>query len=117
MARKIIILNEDLDSSDLLIHYVLWLDVPPQRQAMMANSSATTVVKDATVLEIDALKAGRVVEAVGSVGFKKGSGLQAMKTRLESIFSATQQELNARNAFRYYGASWDGSVWTAGGAQ
>ena len=117
MARKIILLDEVLDSSDLLINYVLWLDVPAARQAMLANSDAKTVVKDATILEQDNLKAGRVVEVVGSVGFQKGAGLPSMRQRLERILAEKQQEMNGRNPFRYYGASFDGSVWTAGGAQ
>ena len=115
MARKIIILNEDLDSSDLTISYAMWLDVPATRQPLLANSAATSRVKTATQGELDSIKSGAIVEVVEKKSFPKAAALATLKAALEARYTAAQAALTATNPFKYYDASFDGSSWTAGG--
>ena len=117
MSRKIVILNEDLDSSDLTISYAMWLDVPATRQAVLANATTTSRMKTATQGELDALKSSAVVEVVESKNFPKAAELSTLKTALEARYAVAQAALTATHQYKYYDSSWDGSTWTVGGTQ
>lgn len=112
--RKIIIQDEILDSSDFTLNYVFWLDVPEERQVILAQDNISSSVKDATAEEIDDLRAGKTIETKGTVWVAKGSAIQAIENKLEQLFSAKQQELNDRDAYKYYGRFFDGQKWNEG---
>lgn len=113
MPRKIIVLEQTAAPSDYRV--VFWLDVPAARQFFYANPAATSVVKDATVAELDALKAGAVIEEVGEVeaGGRTGgkTDLQAA-TALVARYNARQAALNASQLLAKYGTFYDGTAWT-----
>lgn len=117
MARKIIILDEILDSSDLLLNYAMWLDVPEARRVVIAEANATSVVKDATAAELEALRTGEVIEVASRIGSPKGTDISVVKAKLETLYNAQQTELNNKNAYKFYGEAFNGTAWIEGGLQ
>lgn len=113
--RKIIVQDEILESSDLSINYVLWLSVPAGKEVIYANLDAVSVVKDVTQGELDALKAGQVIEKKRKINLPKESTITSIKSALEEIYNSDQSLINSRNTYKYYGSFWDGTTWTLGG--
>ena len=115
MARKIIVLERVDEPSDSSFRYALWADVPASRQVIYADSLKTSLVSDITAPELAALRAGAVVERVGTAQFPASTTLATMKTVLIAAHAAFQADVTSRNAWKYYGTFWDGTTWTAGG--
>lgn len=113
MARKIIILDRVNLPSDQDYRVAFWLDVAPSRQTFYANASAVSAVKDATQAEVDAIKAGAVVEEIVQVPARAGLGQSALLAALATRYNDRQAEFTARNPWARYGSYWDGSAWTA----
>jgi hypothetical protein len=114
MARKIIIQDEDLYSSDFSLNYIFWLNTPTDQIAALANPDAASAVKDATTLEIDAIKSGAIIELSGTVTAPKESTIEFVKSKLETMYGEKQAEVEAKNAFRFYGMYFDGTNWVEG---
>jgi hypothetical protein len=115
MAKRIIILERIGEPSDLSFNYALWADVPLARQPFYANPEAVSAYKGATAEELNAIKAGQIVEQVGSANFLAGTPLSTIKSYLQNKFAEFQQEITARNPWVRYGSYWDGTSWTEGG--
>lgn len=115
MARKIIILERVAMPSDRAFRVAFWLDVPAARRSFYANANATSAVVGATQAEVDALKAGSVVEVLEALNRPTGTTQAAMQSALQSRHTQLQQDLIDRNPYERYGTSWDGTTWTAGG--
>lgn len=113
MARKIIILDRTGLPSDQNYRVAFWLDVPAARQPFYADATATSVVKGATQAEIDAIKAGQIVEEVVEVPALAGATQTQLLNALIARYNARQAEFTARNPWARYGSYWDGTGWTA----
>ncbi len=113
MARKIIILERVNIPSDQDFRVAFWLDVPAARQPFHANPAAVSAVKDATQAEVDAIKAGAVVEETHVVPARSNATQAALLAALVTRYNARQAEFTARNPWARYGSFWDGSAWTA----
>jgi hypothetical protein len=111
MARKIIILEQVGEPADYRVAF--WLDVPAERQAFYANTSATSTVIGATAPEIAAIKAGQVVEVVRDFPRDNGVTNAHLRTALQTAHAQMQARLVANNIWNRYGTSWDGTTWTA----
>lgn len=112
MARKIIILERVNMPSDQDFRVAFWIDVPASRQAFYANPAAVSVVKDATQAELDAIKAGAVVEEVQAMPARANATQAQLLAALVTRYTARQAEFSARNPWARYGSYWDGSSWT-----
>ena len=113
MARKIIILERLNIPSDQDYRVAFWLDVPVARRPFYANAAATSAVKDATQAEIDAIKAGAVVEETMVVPARASATQAVLLAALVTRYNARQAEITARNPWARYGSFWDGTSWTA----
>jgi hypothetical protein len=112
MARKIIILDRINMPSDQDFRVAFWLDVSAPRQPFHANPAAVSAVKDATVAELDAIKAGAVVEEIVTVPARANVNQATLLAALVTRYTARQAEFTARNPWARYGSFWDGSAWT-----
>lgn len=112
MPRKIIQLERVGMPSDTNFRVAFWLDVPAARQTFYANASATSAVKGATQAEVDAIKAGQVVEVIETLPRPAGTTIGEFRNDAEARYAQLQAELVNRNPFARYGTFWDGSSWT-----
>lgn len=112
MARKIVILDRLNLPSDQDYRVAFWLGVVPARQPFHANAAAVSAVKDATQAEIDAIKAGAIIEEVITVPAPSSTGQAALLAALVARYNVRQAEITARNPWARYGSYWDGSAWT-----
>lgn len=116
MARKIIIQERIDEPSDLKFRVVFWVDVPVARQSYYADPSKTSAVKDVTGAELAAIRVGQIVERQQTALYLAGATVPMIRADLITKWTAFQAEITTTNPWRYYGTSWDGSTWTAGGA-
>ncbi len=112
MARKIIIQERINEPSDFSFKFVFWADVPAARQALTANPTASSVVKDITPEELLAIQNGSVVELQDSANYVASTPIAAIQTDLINRFNAFQAKINATNPWKFYGTSWDGVAWS-----
>lgn len=116
MPRKIIALEQTAAPSDYKV--VFWLDVAAARRFFYANPSATSVVKDATQAELDAIRSGAIVEevVVAEAGGRAGGKTDAQAaTGLIALYNARQSALATSPILQKYGTFWDGTSWTVKG--
>ena len=112
MARKIIVLDRTGLPSDQNYRVAFWLDVVAARQPFYANAAFTSQVKDATQAEIDALRAGAVVEEILEVPSPAAASQATLLAAIVARYQTRQAEFTARNPFQRYGSYWDGTSWT-----
>jgi hypothetical protein len=112
MARKIIILDRQNLPSDQDFRVAFWLNVIPARQPFYANPAAVSAVIGATTEELDAIKAGAVVEEVLTVPARANVNQATLLAALVARYDARQAEFTARNPWARYGSYWDGNAWT-----
>lgn len=110
MSRKIIILNQVGETGDFRIAY--WLDVPAPRQVFYVNANAASAVIGATQTEIDALKAGQVLELVERFDRPNSTTAAQLRAALVTRFTALQTALTNSNQWSRYGTFYDGATWT-----
>lgn len=111
-AKRIVILEKE---GPVQFRYLMWADVPVARQTFYANANATSAWKGATQSDVDALKAGQVVERTERIS-KPGATLPQIQAELEATWQVFQDEITNANPWVRYGSFWsDQSVWTAGG--
>lgn len=120
MARKIIVLERtgeltSVNFNDLNFKYVFWADTPSARQALFADATKGTAVKDASAGEKSAITSGTILETVGSAFYPAGTSASSIKADLIVKFNAFQSAVTNFNPFQYYGTFWDGTTWTNGG--
>lgn len=115
MAKQIIILERLNEPSDMNFRYVLWATVPPTRVSAYADATAISAFKGATQAEIDALKAGSVVERMGLASFTIGTPIATIQAFLLAQFATFQAQITAANPTVRYGTFHDGTSWTPGG--
>lgn len=111
MAKHIIV----IESVGMHFDCVFWADVPTARQPYYANPAAKSRYVGATQGEIDALKAGQVVERSASFDFAPGTTAQEMMDAAVADFTNFQAEINARNPWSLAGSYYDGATWTFAG--
>lgn len=112
MARKIIQLERTGMPSDQNFRVAMWLDVPVARQSFYADAAKTSAVKGATQAEIDAIKAGAIVEVIEVIPKLAAGTVAEWRNDAEALYARRQQELNNRNPYARYGTFWDGATWT-----
>lgn len=110
--RQIIIQDRINIPSDFSFRYVFWLAVPAARQTFYANPAATSVVKDATTAELQAIQNGAVIEEQYTDNYAAGTLIAAIQASLIAKYNARQTVINNTNPWQYYGSSWDGTSWT-----
>lgn len=111
---KIIILET---TSNRLIRYVMWADVPTARQKFYADPNFVSAWIDAPTVDsvnVSNLRSGALVERVAEERIDGSAAL--IRTTLEARLAAYQAEIAARNNWSKYGTTFDGTTWTVGGA-
>ena len=117
MAKKIIILSrEDQPGGYFEVGAVFWLDVPVAQQALRADPAAVSAYPFASAAELTALRAGQVAEVSVRQSYLSGATNAAIRSDLIARYNAAQTALTASARFKFFGTSWDGTTWTAGGA-
>lgn len=108
MAQAIIIMEQTGLPSDLNYNVLFWLDVPAARQQYYAKKQATAVsaYPFATQTEIDAIRAGQIVEVVESIPRVTGTAMATVKQAARDRLNALQAELQANNPYNRYGTRW-----------
>lgn len=112
---QLIIILDQPSTDPVTINFVLRATVPAARQPYFADPAKTSAYKEALAADIAALQAGQIVERVGS-DIVTGRTVASIKARLQELQAAYQAEITTWNPWKYYGSSWDGIAWTAGGA-
>lgn len=114
MTKRFIILERPKTTT---VRVAFWADVPVARQPFYANAAKTSVYKDATQVEIDALRSGTVVEMVDTINYPAGQTNAQVVQSLKDRWTAYQAEINGLNDWAFYGTYWpgDGSAVVAGG--
>ena len=108
MAKQIII----LENVGMHFDAVFWAVVPATRQAFYASANARSRCLNASQAEVDALKAGEVVEKSVSYDFAPGTSANDMMANAVADFASFQAEIDAKNPWALYGSSYDGATWS-----
>lgn len=106
MAQSIILLDQAGLPSDATYRVVFWLDVPAARQRFYANAAAKSAFLDASQAELDAIRAGQIVEVVEPIVRVAGTPMATVKRAARDRIAALQSDLNAQNPFNRYGTRW-----------
>lgn len=115
MTQAIIIMEQTGMPSDLNYNVLFWLDVPAARQAYYAKkqAAALSAYPFAIQAEIDAIRAGQIVEVVESIPRVVGTPLATVKQAARDRLAALQSDLNTNNPYNRYGTRWtQGIGWT-----
>ena len=112
MARKIIIQERINEPSDFSFRYIMWADVPATRQSQYADPDKTSLVKDITTGELQAIKDGKVIEIQETAEFVAGTPIATIQAELIKRQGIFQAKINAANPWKFYGTSYDGTSWT-----
>lgn len=114
MTQVIILMEQTGMPSDLNYNVVFWLDVPVARQTYYAKAQASAVsaYPFASQAEIDAIRAGQIVEVVESIPRVAGAPLATVKQAARDRIAALQADLIANNPYNRYGTRWtQGGGW------
>lgn len=114
MARLRVVILEQFDARSF--QYLLWADVPADRQSFYARSGATSAWKDATASDNTALALGRIAEQVDHIVFPPGVTLTQAQAALQAQWQSFQDGVTASNRWSRYGTAWDGLAWVNAGA-
>jgi hypothetical protein len=112
---QIIALDRPTRTDPNSFRYVLWADVPVERQRFFAQPDAVSAWLDALPADNAALASGAVTEIVGTIQIPAGAGLAQIKTFLQSRHAAFQDEITNNNLWVRYGTTFDGTTWVDGG--
>lgn len=115
MAARVKIIVLEKDPSEPVYRYVLWADVPIERQPFYANPTAQSAWTGATASDLTALQNGSVVERAGELRLKTDGTLAQAQAELQTRWAAFQNDITSQNKWARYGTTWDGTNWTAGG--
>lgn len=112
MTQAIIIMEQTGLPSDLNYKVLFWLDVPSARQPYYAKRQAAAVsaYPFAIQAEIDAIRAGQIVEVVEPIPRVAGTPLATVKQAARDRLTALQSDLNANNPYNRYGTRWTQGV-------
>jgi hypothetical protein len=115
MPRLNIIILEQLSPS--VYRYALWAAVPSARQPFYAIDQAAFVSQWADALPGDTanFQNGSVTEKIETIQVPQGTTTPQVKAFLQDRWTDWQTAVTARNDWPFYGTTWDGSTWTAGG--
>jgi len=115
MPRLNIIILEQL--SPAVYRYALWAAVPASRQPFYAIDQAAFVSqwKDALAGDTTNFRNGSVTEKIDTIQVPAGTTVPQIKAFLQARWADWQAEVTARNDWPFYGTTWDGSTWVAGG--
>lgn len=116
MARQVIFL-EDMtpdDAGSVNQQVAYWIDPRTSQQAFFAQAGATgrSAVKDATTLELEALRTGAVTEVVETIVMPSGTSRGALENESQQRYNALRNAIRGSTRFRWSGSSWDGTTWT-----
>lgn len=112
MARKVIQLEQVGLPSDASYRFAYWLDIPAARQTFYANANAVSAVKDATVAELNAIKAGAILEEIVEFSRPVGTLIATIRQDAVQAYNARQLVINRDNSYNRYGSFYDGTGWT-----
>ncbi len=113
MPSKRIIILEQQDTNTY--RYAMWADVPAARQVFYADANAVSAWKDAQTADNTALQNGSVVERTAIFSVPATDSLNAIKARLQDLWTAFQNDVTNNNHWSKYGTFWDGTSWTGAG--
>lgn len=114
MAKQIIVLDVSrLNGSDINVHWLFWLYPAAGREVPLATG--TSQWRNATVPELDAIKAGTVVEEGYNSQWPAGATKAKIQADLVAAYTARAAAFAAlMNPNQYYGVSYDsGTGWSA----
>jgi hypothetical protein len=113
MAREIIVLDTTVDGNgNQNIRYLFWLAVGANKQ--LPNPTAVSSYRGATVAELASLQSGATVEVLGSTQYPNGTAVATIEADLQARWSTANTAFQALpNLNQFFGASWDGTTWTA----
>jgi|SRR5262245_13710803 len=111
---KIIILGSDKrpDFPLTAYRYALWADVPAARQVRYADPEKTSEWLGANAADLTALRAGEVVEEVGTLDVAPDSTQAQLQAGLLERWQTFQSYITAYNPWQRTGSTWDGIAWT-----
>lgn len=116
MAKQIIILDKvSVSLGHTSYNVAFWVIVPSARQQFYADPNKTSQYLDISPEELASLRDGSILERIETYAVTGTPNLATIKQALQDRFNALQAEVTAYNAWGFYGSSWDGTVWTAGG--
>jgi hypothetical protein len=115
-----VILLEQPKDDPTSYHYLLWADVPLERQryyaAMVAVPTDIPLFVsqwlDATAADNQALQDGSVVEQRGTMRPPPGTTLPQIENFLVQRWNDYQSYISNFNPWIHYGTTWDGTIWT-----
>lgn len=113
MVKKIIVLDaQPGPDGSTLLRAVFWFDVPAARRVPIPQTISS--YRDATPSEVSALQDGSVLEKVASFYVPAGATGAQVKGNLEARYASALAKISGLpNPNKYYGASWDGTVWSS----
>ena len=112
-----IVILERITVDPLIVNYVLRANVPVARQTFFADPSKDSAYRYASSGDLDDLRSGRVLERAGTHNFS-GMTIVQMKAWLMAEQTSFQTDVTAdgaQNPWKFYGVSFNGSVWSTGG--
>ena len=112
MPRLRVIVLEQPPDNPSAYRYVLWADVPVERQSFYANANAKSAWREALTADNAALQNGSVVEEVSVQSVPTGTSLIQVENFLQARWQAFQDKITSSNPWLHYGSTWDGSAWT-----
>jgi len=123
VPKQIIILEkmEDAGAARLRYRVAFWCAVPVPFQPFYAKPNFVSAWKTISGLggpiqaEVDALRAGSVVEIVQPYDVDGNLTLAQVKADLQAVFTALQAQVTARDPWDRYATFFDGTTWTNGG--
>lgn len=113
MAKQIIALEKNLDQVGFVnIRVAFWLPVASGRE--VPRPGASSAYRSISTAELDALKAGTIIEEVYLENYPPAMSTTAIKADLLSRYGIRATAiLNLPDPNQYYGIFYDGSVWSA----
>lgn len=113
MARQVIILDTATTPWGAMdVRFVFWFAVSAGKQ--YPNPQATSIYRGATSTELAAIQAGTVFEQADRIQYPAGTLIAAIQSDLQTRWTAANTAFQAAtNPNQFFGASWDGTSWTA----
>ena len=113
MAKQIIVLStaKGPNGTDTSVRVAAWFYPAAGREVPMPNASS--VFRNATIAEIQAIQAGTVIEETYEILYPSGTSVTAIKADLVSRYNARAAVIAAiPNPNQWYGVYYDGT-WSA----
>lgn len=111
--KQVIITRTATVGGILSVQAVLWYPVPLGREVPRPDVQ-NSAYRQATQAELDAIKAGRVLEEADTYRFPKSLTSVQIKSFLVSVWTDRKAFLDTNPLEgQYYGTFYDGTIWSA----